>query len=893
MNNINFEFDNVYLLFLIIPLVFIFVVPLAVIFIVKKDTRNGHSIASICLHVVLAVLISFTAAGTSVVTTLTETNIYVVADVSYSANKNLDLVDSYIRNIDTPPNSKVGVICFGKDSKLLTRLGERYKSVKEAQVDDSETNIQGALEFAGSLFKDGVIKRIVLITDGKQTYEGDANALRRTVENLNARNIFVDAMYLDDNISDTAKEVQISGAEFSSNAYLDCKEVLSVTVNSTYETEAILTLYKDGEQVSKIASALTSGTNTAQFNSLDTSTAGTFEYRVEISADGDENASNNSYEFTQTVTDDINVLVITEREDDLQAVSEILGERANIDGYLNATDVPTSIEELCRYDEVVISNADVTKINNYQMFLRNLNTAVSSFGKSLLTFGDLSVQNKTEGELDILNEMLPVGFGNNSGDPKLFTIVLDGSRSMFTLSKFDRAKKAAKRLVDLLNEEDSVCIISFHGEADAIQVPPVKLTNKDKVKADIDALTVSQGTLIGNGLNEAYKAIKPLRDYSEKQVMLISDGLNYANETYDPMQVVKDMYNDGIFTSVIDVGRGAANDQTAKEAKTLLENLASQGKGNYFFADTEEALEDVVFGEIGDIMKETVVDRNTRVKVNRRRDETIADFADKFSSYFIRGFLNGSDQGSATVVLCADYRKSGGTAKDVPLYAYRTHTNGRVASFTSDISGRWIEVWKREGGPYKEFFESVFKTNMPSEKVSVPFVSEIFTENGSTAVKIIPAAIRSDASAKLKVTMPDGTVEENVMAFDSAEYSRSFISVGEGGYKLEITYSYADTDYTRIIDMSVPYKPEYDSFAVFDASGLYRMLSSYGTVSETGELQVVNDESVMGSYVLDLTIPLLIVSVVLFAVDIVIRKLKWEDIKSLFVKVDSNGGKKK
>ena len=42
MSSISFNFDNVYLLFLAIPLVLLFTVPFIVIFTVKKDNRNGQ-----------------------------------------------------------------------------------------------------------------------------------------------------------------------------------------------------------------------------------------------------------------------------------------------------------------------------------------------------------------------------------------------------------------------------------------------------------------------------------------------------------------------------------------------------------------------------------------------------------------------------------------------------------------------------------------------------------------------------------------------------------------------------------------------------------------------------------------------------------------------------------
>lgn len=198
MSSINL--DNAYLLFLIIPLVLLFAVPFAVA--VKKQNANGHNIASLALHIIIAVLIAFTAAGTTIITTVTETNVYVLADVSYSANKNLDTVDEYINRLggSLPGNSKMGVICFGKDYKLITRLGHRFSTVKNSGVDDSQTDIVNALGYAGTLFRADVVKHVVVITDGKQTYEGDSNSLKRAADALVAKNIKVHAIYLDDNI---------------------------------------------------------------------------------------------------------------------------------------------------------------------------------------------------------------------------------------------------------------------------------------------------------------------------------------------------------------------------------------------------------------------------------------------------------------------------------------------------------------------------------------------------------------------------------------------------------------------------------------------------------------------------------------------------------------------
>ena len=81
------------------------------------------------------------------------------------------------------------------------------------------------------------------------------------------------------------------------------------------------------------------------------------------------------------------------------------------------------------------------------------------------------------------------------------------------------------------------------------------------------------------------------------------------------------------------------------------------------------------------------------------------------------------------------------------------------------------------------------------------------------------------------------------------------------------------------------YLPEYDSFAVYDASGLHHAVGAEGTVSEDGNITIENDPNEVSSRTVTLTVPLLAICVALFAVDIIVRKLKWADIKSLFKKV--------
>ena len=77
--------------------------------------------------------------------------------------------------------------------------------------------------------------------------------------------------------------------------------------------------------------------------------------------------------------------------------------------------VPYTVEALCAYDEIIISDVDVSEsVANYEMFLESVDTVVSLFGKSLLTMGNTGIQNDFEGKLKRLDNMLPVNYGNDN-----------------------------------------------------------------------------------------------------------------------------------------------------------------------------------------------------------------------------------------------------------------------------------------------------------------------------------------------------------------------------------------------------------------------------------------------------------------------------------------------
>lgn len=894
MNSISFA--NVYLLFLVIPLVALVTVPFALA--VRSDNRNGHNIASLVLHLVMAALIAFAAAGTSIVTVITQTEVIVVADVSYSANKNLDTVDGYINELrkNLPRNSKMGIICFGKDYKMITELGGEIKSVKESGVDDTETNIGSALTYAGSLFGEDVIKRLVLISDGRQSDLRDSNSLKRISDELSNKGVRIDAMYLDDNLTESNREIQVSRAEFTKTAFLNKAERAVAYIDSSYAVNNVrITLYSDGEPLESRVESLSFGSNAISFN-LPTSEEGSFNYeiRVEGLEENEDGCSfNNAYSFTQKVSGAVSVLVMTGDNKNLELVEEVYGEDCSIVSYVGAAfaQAPYTVEELCKYDEIVLADVDVTTHPMATMLLDSLDKVVSVFGKNLITLGDLNIQANESEVIKGLGNMLPVNYGKNDEDPKLYTLVIDTSRSMETNYRQIISKQAAIKLLGQMSPADYVCVVEFNGDYRVAHSPKALGDGKAAVQA-INALGVTQGTLLTLGLQAALDQMNSYTAFRQKRILLITDGLTFsagsgANDD-ELKDVVQHMRMNNIkMPVVIDVGRGA--DMTSTEsvaAQTLLKNIASWS-GNpegYKFANSLELLDSIMMDVTDDMFKMTI-EGSSYLQIKRTTDETVKDLTVPDAEYepTVGGFINNSAKSGAVTVLNTKYLDDG-VYLQAPLYAYWKYGAGKVSSFTSSLgknwasSGRWDEMGK--------FFKNVLTENVPSEKADYPYTVEVSTEGKYARLAISPVNLYPDATASVEVTSPDGNATVYEMTSGSTEYYADFETPDLGKYEMAITYSYGGKEYKTSAYLDLSYLAEYDSFVNFDASELYKMVGGNGVVSEDGKLKIENDDRDVGTYVMSLTVPLLAVCAGLFVVDIIIRKLKWNDIKNLFVKVN-------
>lgn len=874
----NFRLGNPWLLFLLIPLIGGVILGF---FLMKKEKRyTKKNIITFCLHLLLAVTISFAFADPQFLEIKENTEVYVLADASASEETSTDRIDEAIRKIreqaQEVPGTKVGVIAFAKDCRVLAKPGESFSTLKDVYEDEtfdySATDVEKALTFAAEQYSDNVIKRLVLISDGEET---DGNAID-AMEAVIQAGIQLDALDLE---ADYPYEVAIASIEYTDNAYLNRAETLKVSVNATVQTSADINLYKDGTLLSTQNAYLANGVNVFTFD-LDTSKAGEFTYKVEVTQQNDTTFNdtfreNNARSFVQKVTGDFNILFLGTNDTEVNEFKRLSGldDQAKITTYLNAEKVPYALEDLIAYDEIVLSDIDMTKLEHYTEFIDNLYTAVSVYGKSVFTFNSTHVGNTNDEALTEYNDMLPVQY--QPDDSRALVLLIDSSGSMGG-NNIDMAIAGAKAVVDNLSINDSISIVTFDTD---VRVPVTMTTirneqNRTDIKAKIDNIVVNGGTNMLDGLEEAFKQIDGVTaEY--KNIITLSDGLPGDNPD-DLKDYVTTISFSNISCSFINIGD--------LEGEEILKTLATLGNGKYYFIDSSFDLKDIMVDSIDQEVVNAVIEKESDI-IYRMKDDPSLQGGVYNNLDTIGGYNYCRTKSGANTVLTVQYIHTNSENEisviAVPLYAYWSFGRGKVSSFTSSLDTDWTSKL-RNSAAGQTFFKNMISQSFP-DRFNKSILDIDFTTNGSSSdIVVTPNIDNTDTRVTMAVTDRSlNTTSDYTLVYDGESFKGQIQTPNVGIYDATITYSKLNEetgeyetletiDYTFSFD----YSSEFDFFSDKDSILLYQLTDQSG-----GKLLAENDiryeissgQLSQASYT-SAMVWFLAASVVIFLVDITIRK---------------------
>ena len=163
--------------------------------------------------------------------------------------------------------------------------------------------------------------------------------------------------------------------------------------------------------------------------------------------------------------------------------------------------------------------------------------------------------------------------------PVLLTFVIDVSGSMASENRLGLVKESLEILVSQLREDDRVAIVVYSDNSRIVLNPT---SDHEAILEAIYSLGTEGSTNVEAGLQLGYGVASwNQREGENNRVIVLSDGVANVGVTSDDALAaqIRLCADEGITLSTIGFGMGNYND-------ALMERIADEGDGNYFYVDT-------------------------------------------------------------------------------------------------------------------------------------------------------------------------------------------------------------------------------------------------------------------------------------------------------------------
>ena len=810
----------------------------------SKIKRNFFTVirSIVCILLILALSGIRFSKVTDTVTTIFAVDLS--ASSREAAEKSKDFFDQSKKYTDD--NMRYGAVVFGSNSVVEKKPDENiFDWSFKGYVSDSSTNIEEGLKLSSTLFDDNTAKRIVLVSDGVEN-TGD---VVKEAGILKSKNITVDAYIPKVNMGD---EVQITSLNVDRYINRNVSYQVGVTIDSTINTNSVLKLYKDNNLVYNENIVINKGTNNIAVN--DISTEGGFViYRAVIEPEIDTYSENNQIYESCYIEDVPSVLVIDENDSGREIKKILEASKLNVVSS-DGKSAPSTIEQLEKYDAVVISDVNIDNLS--QEFLQSLDLYVKNMGGGLLV---------TSGENSLalggyfgtqLETMLPVDMqlkteGENPDIGMVFVIDHSGSMSdaNYGISRMEMAKEAIIRSIDTLRAEDTVGVLSFDDFPEWVWEPTVLGENGTAIKNEVAKMQPDGGTSILPALNEAYEKLS-VTNAKIKHIILLTDG---QAETTGYDSVIKSMNNEGITLSTVAVGSGADT--------KLLKSLAEKSNGRYYFTNEFTDLPKIFANETFLAGKDYINNRNFYPSAGSYSEitENISEVPQ------VGGYISSTLKSGADMVLETD--------KEEPLLATWQYGIGRSAVWTSDVNGKWTSDWLSS-----DTGNTILRNT----------VSWIMKKQISDEVKATAEINGSESIITLEIPKNNNinNISGKIVSFDNKEYDVNFEAVlagvftgkipetTEGAYVMNIQVTDKEGKTENInTAFNIHYPLEYDITRVSQGDNIInKIVETTGgkIISSPSDVYSANESVVYDTVKIDKI--LIVLALIVFLFDVFARR---------------------
>lgn len=800
------------------------------------------------LRILLIFILLLAMAAPEVSSRADKTATVFIADLSDSLRDKKDELEAFIDEALSHAGNRdvTGLIAFADEARVVRMPEIRGEMVAlPDRLQSGGTDMEKAMMLARSIIPENAAKRLVLLTDGKQT-KGDALEAARLLKRL--------GYTLDVVPFSTEEKAEVQIESFSAPKQVNAGERFDVTVKvkSNVPTKATLRLFGNRTLTAEKEVELYPGDNLFTFSDQ-AEEGGMIAYTAEVVAGDDTVLQNNALSAFTVISDHPRILLV-ETGTSGENLVRFLQQYAQITR-VQPDEVPNSLAGLLAYDAYVLVNISAEWLNDD--FMKLLEQAVQYQGKGLLTLGGENSYAPGGYQNTPLETILPVQMDIRSKEenPDLaMVLVIDKSGSMssgnYGITKLEMAKEAAIRAAEVLEETDQLGVIAFD---DAIQwvIKTAPLTNPKEAIDLIGTIRPGGGTTILHPLEAAWKDLRE-KDAKLKHIILLTDG---QAERAGYEHIIEGVRADGITLSTVAVGEGADT--------LLLKALAYGGQGRYYYTDE--------FSDIPSIFAKEAFLAGQKYLQNRQFYPELVNSMGLLKGIEavppLDGYVATRIKPAARLIFRSDIQD--------PVLAVWQYGLGRTAAWTPDIQGIWTSQWAMwQDAP-------IFWGNLAGWLVQKNLNTDYTVETkvvdgrGVITVQAETDAIPYETSIPGTVVAPDGTTETiELNAVRPGTFEGVIPEAKPGAYVVHLEVPGENGVENIGTGVVMPYSDEYRLLIDSAESFLEKLANAGGGRVVTDPALVLKGEVQNIGARRDLTQVLILIALILLILDIALRKLQ-------------------
>ncbi len=637
----------------------------------RNRFRRTRDLISLALRCTILVLLILALAGVQLIRSADSLAVVFLVDASdsvgvLSLDNALTQVRDQIEQLGS--NDSAGVVLFGKTPQVARPISTSHTlTAIRAQPDAGDTDLAAAIRLALAMFPAESARRIVILSDGRQTV-GDAEQAAHLAAAAGVEIDYLPISALD------APDVRVTQFDAPASVAEGQQFDLTITLDADLDTSARLDIFAGSDLIYSQDETVRRGSTTRTLT-LTAGESGFRDFTVRVQPDGlDGFYQNNQLATFSQVIGPARVLVVG-TESETQYLTAALREAGLTVEQATPGGLPSGLTGYAPYESVILANVPADQIS--QSAMESIQAYVRDLGGGLVVIGGPESY-APGGYFDSpLEATLPVEMRlkDQQRQPKLtIAYLIDRSGSMATIGSdgvplIELAKAAINRSTDFLQPRDLAGVASFDSTAYWV-AEFQEVGNREELRRLVGTLRPSGGTDIGAGLNLVAEGITT-QPSEAKHIILLSDGI--ANRRGLTELVARLNRDYGVTLTSIAIG----------EDNELMRDLAESGHGTYRLAENPQSIPAIFAQETVLATRSYIFETPFTPSLTAR--SPIMEGISTLPT--LQGYVGASEKEASQVVL------RGPEPYQDPILTVWQYGLGRSVAFNADATSRWGAQW--------------------------------------------------------------------------------------------------------------------------------------------------------------------------------------------------------